>query len=182
MTVRWGICTNVNNCADAKHKQHIPIPKGAAFVCPVCSESLIDENAIASQEAPATPIKKSSNTLLIAIAAVLLLAAVAGLARWGTQHSAKAATSTTILRLAGSNTIGDTLGPSLAAAFLKDQGATDVRTLPGANPLEKIVEGVLPGNSKPSGLSNDARICSMRLELSTFEFIDVTFPANVFSG
>lgn len=153
MTVRWGRCSNIKNCTDAKHKQHIPIPKGAAFICPVCSEPLIDENDIAPQESLATPSKKSPNTLLIAIAAMLLLAVVVGFVRWGLQHSANAATSTTILRLAGSNTIGDTLGPSLAAAFLKDLGATDVRTLPGANPLEKIVEGVLPGNSKASSIT-----------------------------
>jgi hypothetical protein len=58
-----------------------------------------------------------------------------------------------ILRLAGSNTIGDTLGPSLAEAFLKDQGATEVRILPGANPQEKIVEGVLPGDTKASSIT-----------------------------
>ncbi|MFY9854446.1 MAG: phosphate ABC transporter substrate-binding/OmpA family protein [Terracidiphilus sp.] len=58
-----------------------------------------------------------------------------------------------ILRLAGSNTIGDTLGPALAEAFLKNQGATDVRTVPGANPLEKIVEGVLPGDTNASAIT-----------------------------
>ncbi|MGA3008744.1 MAG: phosphate ABC transporter substrate-binding/OmpA family protein [Terracidiphilus sp.] len=58
-----------------------------------------------------------------------------------------------ILRLAGSNTIGDTLGPALAEAFLKDQGATDVRILSGSSPLEKIVEGVLPGDTKPSAIT-----------------------------
>ncbi len=159
MTVRWGMCTNVNNCADAKHKQHIPIPTGAAFICPVCSEPLIDENTIASDEFSATPIKKSSNTLLIAMAALLLLAVVVGLARWSMKQVANAAVTSAakpILRLAGSNTIGDTLGPSLAEAFLKDQGATDIRTLPGANPLEKIVEGVLPGDSKASSITISA--------------------------
>jgi phosphate transport system substrate-binding protein len=153
MTVRWGRCVNFKNCKDAKQKQHIPIPHGAAFVCPECAEPLIDENDIVPQEAPATPSKKSPATLLVAVAAVLLLAVVVGFARWGMQHSAKAATSKTILRLAGSNTIGDTLGPSLAEAFLKDQRATDVRILPGANPLEKIVEGVLPGDNSPSSIT-----------------------------
>jgi phosphate transport system substrate-binding protein len=56
----------------------------------------------------------------------------------------------TILRLAGSNTIGDSLGPALAEAFLIDQGATDVRILPGANAQEKNVQGVLPGENSPS--------------------------------
>ncbi len=69
-------------------------------------------------------------------------------------HSgSRASSSKTILRLAGSNTIGDSLGPSLAEAFLKDQGATNVRILPGANPLEKIVVGVLPGDSTASSIT-----------------------------
>ena len=156
MTVRWGRCFNFNKCKDATEKQHIPIPKGAPFICPECREPLVDEHNVVSHESHAThgkPHKKSSNTLLVAAAVLLFLAAVAGLARWGMQLGAKASTSKTILRLAGSNTIGDTLGPSLAEAFLKDQGATNVRILPGANPLEKIVEGVLPGDSTPSSIT-----------------------------
>jgi phosphate transport system substrate-binding protein len=153
MTVRWGRCLNISKCKDADEKLHIPIPKRAPFICPGCAEPLVDENDVVPNEAPVTPGehgKKSSNTLLAAIVVLLLLVAVTGLARWGTHLGAKAATPRMLLRLAGSNTIGDTLGPSLAEAFLKDQGATDVRILPGANPLEKIVEGVLPGDSTPS--------------------------------
>jgi phosphate transport system substrate-binding protein len=153
MTVRWGKCFNFKKCKEAKQKHHIPVPRGAAFICPECAEPLTDENDLVHQEAPATPSKKSPAILLVAVAVVLLLAVVVGFARWGTQHGAKAATSKTILRLAGSNTIGDTLGPSLAEAFLKDRGATNVRILPGANPLEKIVEGVLPGDSAPSSIT-----------------------------
>jgi phosphate transport system substrate-binding protein len=55
-----------------------------------------------------------------------------------------------MLRLSGSNTIGASLGPSLAEAFLKDQGATEIRVLPGTVPDEKIVQGVLPGDQSPS--------------------------------
>jgi phosphate transport system substrate-binding protein len=156
MTIRWGRCFNFNKCKDASEKQHIPIPKGAPFICPECKEPLVDEHAFAPHEAhatPNTPGKKSPNILLVAAAVVLILAVVAGFARWGMKLGAKASTSKTILRLAGSNTIGDTLGPSLAEAFLKDQGATNVRILPGANPLEKIVEGVLPGDSTPSSIT-----------------------------
>ncbi|MGA3049947.1 MAG: phosphate ABC transporter substrate-binding/OmpA family protein [Terracidiphilus sp.] len=73
---------------------------------------------------------------------------------WGRLNSAKAAGSinadNTILRLAGSNTIGDSMVPSLAEAFLKSQGAADVHVLPGANPQEKVVQGILPGNASPS--------------------------------
>jgi phosphate transport system substrate-binding protein len=153
MTVRWGKCFNFKKCKEAKQKHHIPVPRGSAFVCPECAEPLTDENDIVPQEAPASSSKKSPNILLVTVAVVLLLAVVVGYARWSMQHGAKAATSKTILRLAGSNTIGDTLGPSLAEAFLKDRGAADVRILPGANPLEKIVEGVLPGDSTPSSIT-----------------------------
>ncbi len=153
MTVRWGRCFNFKKCKDAQDKQHIPIPQGAPFICPECSEPLLDENSVIPKEVQPTPRKKLPNTLLVAIAVLLLFALVAVFARWGTQHGAKAATSKTILRLAGSNTIGDTLGPALAVAFLKDQGATNVRILPTANPVERIVEGVLPGDSKPSSIT-----------------------------
>jgi phosphate transport system substrate-binding protein len=153
MTVQWGKCLNFSKCKDANEKQHIPIPKGAPFVCPECGGPLVGENEVSANEAPVTPGKKPVNTLLIAIAALLLIAVVTGFAKWGMQHGAKAATSKTILRLAGSNTIGDTLGPALAEAFLKDQGATNVRILPGANSLEKIVQGVLPGDSTPSSIT-----------------------------
>ena len=157
MTVRWGRCSNFKNCKDAKRRQNIPIPQGATFVCPECGEPLLDEQDIAPQKVVATSGKKSSTTLLVAAAVALLLVVVGGFAIWGRLHSANAAVTKyvpkAILRLAGSNTIGDTLGPSLAEAFLKDQGATDVRILPGANPLEKIVEGKLPGDSTASSIT-----------------------------
>ena len=157
MTVRWGRCSNFMNCKDAKRKQHIPIQQGAAFVCPECSEPLLDENDVAPQVTPAAPGKKQPAILMVAVAGAILLAVVAGFATWGRLHSANAAVTKNlpkaILRLAGSNTIGDTLGPSLAEAFLKDQGATDVRILSGANPLEKIVEGKLPGDSTASSIT-----------------------------
>jgi phosphate transport system substrate-binding protein len=117
----------------------------------------MDENDIVPQKVVATPEKKPSTTLLVAAAVALLLVVIAGFATWGRLHGANAAVTKNvpkaILRLAGSNTIGDTLGPSLAEAFLKDQGATDVRILPGANPLEKIVEGNLPGDSTASSIT-----------------------------
>jgi phosphate transport system substrate-binding protein len=58
-----------------------------------------------------------------------------------------------ILRLADSNTIQDSLGPALAEAFLKAQGATNVKIYPGENPQEKIVQGVLPGDAFASSIT-----------------------------
>ncbi|MGD0547990.1 MAG: substrate-binding domain-containing protein, partial [Terracidiphilus sp.] len=76
---------------------------------------------------------------------------------WGKLHGADAVVAKSaprpILRLAGSNTIGDSLGPALAEAFLKDRGATNVRILSGGSAQEKIVEGILPGDSTPSSIT-----------------------------
>lgn len=51
------------------------------------------------------------------------------------------------LRLHGSNTIGARLAPALVEAFLRKQGATDVRTTSGPASDEAIVTGTLPGNA-----------------------------------
>jgi phosphate transport system substrate-binding protein len=55
-----------------------------------------------------------------------------------------------ILRLSGSNTIGSALAPAMAQAFLKEQGASDARIVPGGSDEETSVEGTLPGDSAPS--------------------------------
>ncbi len=158
MTVRWGRCSNFKRCKEAQRKQNIPIPQGSAFVCPECGDGLLDENDIAPRKDASLEDKKFSSKLWVAIAAALLLVVgIAGYAAWGRLHSANAAVGKmvpkAILRLAGSNTIGDALGPALAEAFLKDQGAVDVRIVPGASPQEKIVEGTLPGDSSVSAIT-----------------------------
>ncbi|MGD0800323.1 MAG: phosphate ABC transporter substrate-binding/OmpA family protein [Terracidiphilus sp.] len=57
-----------------------------------------------------------------------------------------------ILRLAGSDIVGDRLGPAMAKAFLQSQGATNLQIIPGSTPEEKIIMGVLPGDSIPSSI------------------------------
>jgi phosphate transport system substrate-binding protein len=157
MTVKWGRCFNFKNCKDARRKQHIPIPEGAPFICPECRTALQDEHAEPPKEILAKAGKKPSAALVIALVFCLLVIGVAGFWTWEKVSGANAASlkgaSKTILRLAGSNTIGDTLGPALAEAFLKSQGASDIHTHPGANAQEKIVEGVLPGESSPSSIT-----------------------------
>lgn len=66
------------------------------------------------------------------------------------RHKSSTANLTHPLRLHGSNTIGARLAPALAEEFLRKQGATDVRTVNGANPDEAIVLGTLPGNTVPT--------------------------------
>jgi phosphate transport system substrate-binding protein len=90
----------------------------------------------------------------VAVPLVLLFTGFAGVSTWGKLRGAAASepnsAQNVILRLAGSNTVGETLVPALAEDFLKAQGATNVRITPGAKPQEKVVEGVLPGDGFPS--------------------------------
>lgn len=149
MATRQGRCTNFGNCGVADKRQVITVPQGADFVCPEDGRALTE---IGSQ-AP-----KRNNTLVFAVVAVVVL--LFGFVTWkkfggsapgsATGGGGLAGTHNAILRLSGSNTIGASLGPSLAEAFLKDQGATDVRVLPGANPEEKVVQGVMPGDTSAS--------------------------------
>lgn len=48
----------------------------------------------------------------------------------------------TILRLHGSNTVGQNMAPEWAQRYLRHLGADDVRLVPGSDPVEKSVEGV----------------------------------------
>jgi phosphate transport system substrate-binding protein len=168
MTVRWGRCSNFKNCKDAERQLHIPIPTGAAFICPECKHTLLDEDAenvkipktpdaVPEDNSQKAPAKAGKKPFVAVVAVVLiLLVGVAGFFLWSRFYSANSASKNlpkTILRLAGSNTIGDTLGPALAEAFLKERGATDVHILPGAKPQEKIVQGFLPGDSQASAIT-----------------------------
>jgi phosphate binding protein len=93
---------------------------------------------------------------LAGIGALALIALIA-LPIWyfaGRRPAVAAATSKdNLLRISGSNTIGAQLAPALAEAFLKNLGAKDVRTTPGAEPEETLVMGVLPGESSPQVIS-----------------------------
>jgi phosphate transport system substrate-binding protein len=154
MTVQWGKCLNIIRCDHAASKQQIPIPTGAAFVCPECLEPLQVEIAEPSKKPRS---KRTVKILMAALVSLILLAAVGGFIFLGSMRHADAAVAKnvphTILRLAGSNTIGDSLGPALAEAFLQNLGATNVRITPGADSVEKIVEGTLPGENTPSAIT-----------------------------
>jgi len=168
MTVRWGRCLNFKKCQDADHWEHIPVQESSPFICPVCGKGLLADNSDSSDVIPEkyrrirdaivneTPKGKGLIPVLVGAVAIVVVA-TAGYLGWSHLHSVSAANQTvaknTILRLAGSNTIGDGLGPAMAAEFLKVQGATNVRIRAGANSLEKIVEGVLPGDSEISSIT-----------------------------
>jgi phosphate transport system substrate-binding protein len=61
-----------------------------------------------------------------------------------------------ILRLHGSNTIGQELGPALAEGFLKSLGAKKLARRPTGRPDELVVEGWFPGESQPRGIEIEA--------------------------
>ena len=155
MSTRRGRCTNFRNCQVADWLQAVSVSNGKDFVCPKCGNELTEDKSHERSESRISRVYPEPRTITIVIAATLLLiATLAGTLVWVKMHRTVSASTIsaqkTILRLAGSNTIGDTLGPSLAEAFLKNLGATEVRTLPGANPQEKVVQGILPNNNSPS--------------------------------
>jgi phosphate transport system substrate-binding protein len=69
-----------------------------------------------------------------------------------------------ILRLSGSNTIGENLAPALAEEFLKRQGATEVKTLPGDRDDEVFVRGLLPGDRTPKVIEIHAHGSALAFE------------------
>ncbi len=135
--------------------QAVTVANGSGFVCPKCGNELTEDKSHERSEIRIPRTHPEPRTVGIVItAALLLIATLVGTLVWVKRHDAVSASTTsarkTILRLAGSNTIGDALGPSLAEEFLKNLGATDVRTLPGTNAQEKIVQGVLPNDNSLS--------------------------------
>jgi phosphate transport system substrate-binding protein len=101
------------------------------------------------------PARKIPFTPVTATIGAVLLACMLGLlwlvlGRPGTRS--KISQDNIILRLSGSNTIGAGLAPALAEEFLKQQGATEVKTLPGDRDDEVRVQGILPGDRAPDAI------------------------------
>jgi len=136
MTVRTGLCTNYGNCQTADRHERLQVPAGALFVCPECKKEL--------KEIP--PASSDAKRLVMGLLTLLVLgAAIFGLFFLIRRPPIPPVTGDVILRLHGSNTIGERLGPALAEKFLLAERATDVRIVPGAKPEEQTVEGILPG-------------------------------------
>jgi phosphate transport system substrate-binding protein len=96
------------------------------------------------------------------IAVALIMLGAAGIGAYATYHrtdrkSAVAAAGRPILCLAGANTIGTKLAPSLAQAFLQQIGATEVKVVPGSASGVATVRGTLPGATSPSSIEIDGR-------------------------
>src|SRR5271165_3692897 len=153
MALRKGKCTNFGNCMNADRGEVVAAPDGQEFVCPQCGRQL---NPVEEKKAP------SSTPIAILLIVLLLIGAGSwyflrhrskggGEAAPVTSSSgAPAVTSSgaeVILRLHGSNTIGAQLAPALAQAYLRQQGAQDVKTIPGAAD-EVSVQGTISGSPK----------------------------------
>ncbi len=146
------ICTNYAKCALAQSHEDFSREKRSVTHCPLCDKKLIEV---------VSPSRSSvSNVgfgLVVMVVLVILFTATVGKKWINSSQGATAAelkeAPKAILRLADSNTIQDSLGPALAEAFLKAQGATDVQILSGAVPQERMVQGVLPGDELPSAIT-----------------------------
>jgi phosphate transport system substrate-binding protein len=144
MNTLKGICLNRKGCPLSSGEEVITVDAGKPFVCPVCKLALTE-----------VQLKTGSRRGVVAISlVVLVLIAAAGgyifrnkliseLSSLAEMHGK------VVLRLAGSNTIGDKLVPALAEAYLRAHGATNVYTKVGAVPEVKVVYGTLPGNFLP---------------------------------
>jgi phosphate transport system substrate-binding protein len=126
----------------------LDVPEGKDFVCPDCGRPL---NPV--------EVKRAGSRSPIALILLILLLAAGGswylLRRRGSSATeggtgsasnaaAPVASGNVILRLHGSNTIGAQLVPALAQAYLRQQGAQDVKTVPG-RPDEVTVQGTVSG-------------------------------------
>src|SRR5512141_1573282 len=104
---------------------------------------------------------KSATQFLVAAAVVVLALAGFGLylksRRVAHRSGAAGASANKMLCLAGANTIGVKLAPSLAEAFLKQMGASEVKVVPSSTSGVSTVQGVLPGATSPSVIEIDGR-------------------------
>ena len=151
------ICTNYGKCVLADDHEDFSLEKDVMSYCPLCDMALSEVRDITQQRQVKRSSPKKVNSIFsdLALALVLIAFLVVAVGQdWikapqGADAAVmlRAAHENAILRLAGSDIVGDHLGPALAEAFLQSQGATNLQIIPGAKPEEKIVEGLLPGDS-----------------------------------
>jgi phosphate transport system substrate-binding protein len=154
MPTRRGKCVNFGLCNRADSREVIQVPEGGEPLCPECEKPLQMDKGGGRGPGPKIPLP------LIVIAAVVL--GLGGLAWFilSRHHDGDGTTppgpsAGVILRMHGSNTIGAQLAPAMAEAFLRSKGATDIKRVPVAAD-EVTVQGVLPGESKPSSIEIQA--------------------------
>lgn len=154
-----GQCSNFGNCSIADERKSVDVPSGQDLACPECGRPLM---LVARESTP-----NRSAIVVLGIGAVLFLlvggaawyfltrpqdvaptAAVAAPSPPPAQPPPPPTAAAPVLRFAGSNTIGKTLMPALAEAFLQREGASAVRREPLAAPVETRVVGTFPNGPR----------------------------------
>jgi len=149
------ICTNYGKCVLANTHEDFSHERRSLTYCPLCDKKLSEVVA---------PSRDIASKVVLGVAYSFILLLLVGFAHdkhWFSPPAAANAaemngTPTTILRLADSNSMPDSLAPVLAEAFLRAEGARDVQIIFGANPQEEIIQGVLPGDANPSAIEVSA--------------------------
>jgi phosphate transport system substrate-binding protein len=139
--MRRGRCNNLKACSTALQRSIVEVPDAAQFLCPQCGGEL--SRLRFWEQFPAAFVA-------FLVLQLLFFGWIAARMVAGPKRVLAKSSGNVILRVAGSNTIGSSLGPALAEAFLKQLGATDIRVRPGAVAEERNVSGILPGSSSPS--------------------------------
>lgn len=125
------------------------------LILPEANATKIQDAGAGPETSPITRAQTSTNNrgklfVGLIIGALILALLSIPLAIWYYWlRSSTPASEAVILRLHGSNTMGAKLVPALAEEFLKQQGAKDVKRVPGKKPEEMTLEGILPGDSSP---------------------------------
>lgn len=147
MSGRKGRCTNFGLCGTADKRIGLSFSDGGDFICPECGQSL--------NESSTAPGRFDWRAGSIVVAVVIVSIAIYWLTANRRGHStvhASADQGRIILALSGANRIGSALAPALAEEFLKQQGAKEVKTVPGEKEAEVRVQGILPGDSSPKSI------------------------------
>ena len=156
-TGRSGICSNFGNCSIADARTTVEVPSGLDFVCTECSKPLLLAGSNDEGRNSKTPLVVGALLLLVMGAAWFLLAGkksadpVSAVVSAPSKPAAAApAAATVLLRIHGSNTLGSRLVPALAEAYLKNEGAGDLKRIAGGSPVEVSVQGRFPDGSVKS--------------------------------
>ena len=153
-----GLCTNLpSQCSKAAAKEPIPMPT-PDVTCPECGSRLqaMRGTGPAARGSGAGPAVVGGAVLVGVLALLWLLFSVFGRHNGGASSAsgfpgvaANTPAGEYYLRLSGSNTIGDQLGPDLVKAWLASKGASDVRVeqrQDGGKPIpERVVTARLDG-------------------------------------
>jgi hypothetical protein len=149
--MRQKICTNFGKCALANSHEDFSHEKRSTTYCPLCDKKLSEV---------VTPSRDLASKVVLALSSVFVFFVLLGFAmdnRWvkaprGTNAAEMKSAQPSILRLADSNTLQDSVAPALAEAFFKAMGASDIQILEGADPQKEIVQGILPGDGAVSSV------------------------------